>query len=65
MINILTPTKTSYSSRKQYDHVHMETTERKLKATELKQNYQATECEDVQAKAEDHGINPVIVHDSL
>ncbi len=43
----------------------METTERKLKATELKQNYQATECEDVQAKAEDHGINPVIVHDSL
>jgi hypothetical protein len=33
-------------------------------ATELKQNYQATECEDVQAKAEDHGINPVIVHDS-
>ncbi len=42
----------------------MQTTERKLKATELKKNYQATECEDIQLKAEDRGINPVIVHDS-
>jgi hypothetical protein len=36
----------------------------KLQATGFKKNYQATECEDIQVKAEDHGINLVIVHDS-
>jgi hypothetical protein len=30
----------------------------------MKKNYQATECEDIQVKADYHGLNPVIGHDS-
>jgi hypothetical protein len=36
----------------------------KTASNRVEKNYQATECEDIQVKAEYHGINPVIVHDS-
>jgi hypothetical protein len=31
----------------------------------VEKNYPATECEDIQVKAEDHGINLVMIHHAL
>jgi hypothetical protein len=37
---------------------------KKTESNRVQKNYQATECEDIQVKAEDHGINPFIVNDT-